>query len=48
MSHPIRGLGFSIGMKNTNFVEDVEFLLLIKFRQIPVSGFREEVENLKR
>ena len=35
MSQPIRGLGghlvFPISPKNTNFVEDVEILLPIKF-----------------
>ena len=30
-----------IGTKNTNLVEDVEILLLVKFRWIPFSGFRE-------
>ena len=34
-------------LKNTNLVEDVEFLLPVKFRQIPFSGFRGEVENVK-
>ena len=50
MSQPIRGqdghLVFSIGPKNTNLVEDVEILLPVKFRQIPFSGFRGEVENV--
>ena len=36
MSQPIRGQGghlaFPIGPKNTNFVEDVEILLPVKFR----------------
>ena len=36
MSQPIRGQGshpvFSIGLKNTNLVEDVEILLPVKFR----------------
>ena len=32
--------------KNTNCVEDVEILLPDKFRWIPFSGFREEVENV--
>ena len=31
--------------KNTTLVEDVEILLPIKFRWIPFSGFRGEVEN---
>ena len=39
-------LFFPIGPKNTNFVEDVENLLLVKFRSIPFSGFRGEVENV--
>ena len=50
MSQPIRGKGghlvFLIGPKNTNLVEDVEILLPIKFRWIPFSGFRGEVENV--
>ena len=40
------GLFFSIGPKNTNLVEDVEILLPVKFRWIPFSGFRGEVENV--
>ena len=51
MSQPIRGWGghlvFQIGPKNTNLVEDVEILHNVKFRWIPFSGFREEVENVK-
>ena len=39
-------LFFPIGPKNTNLVEDVEILLPIKFRWIPFSGFRGEVENV--
>ena len=35
-----------IGPKNTNLVEDIEILLLVKFRWIPFSSFREEVENV--
>ena len=35
-----------IGLKNTNSVEDIEILLPVKFRWIPFSGFREEVENV--
>ena len=35
-----------INLKNTKLVEDVEILLPIKFRWIPFSGFREEVENV--
>ena len=50
MSQPIRGQGghlvFPIGPKNTNLVEDVAILLPIKFRWIPFSGFRGEVENV--
>ena len=50
MSQPIRGQGghliFPISPKNTNLVEDVEILLPVKFRQIPFSGFRREVENV--
>ena len=50
MSQPIRGqgghLGFPIGPKNTNLVEDVEIYLPVKFRQIPFSGFREKVKNV--
>ena len=50
MSQPIRGWGghlvFPISPKNTNLVEDVEILLTVKFRWIPFSGFREEVENV--
>ena len=49
MSQPIRGQGghfvFLIGPKNTNLVEDVEILLPVKFRLIPFSGFRGEVEK---
>ena len=51
MSQPIRGQGghlvFPIGPKNKNLVEDVEIYLPVKFRQIPFSGFRGEVENVK-
>ena len=50
MSQPIRGQGgyfvFQIGPKNTNLVEEVEILLPVKFRWIPFSGFRGEVENV--
>ena len=50
MSQPIRGQGghlvFPIGPKNTNLVKDVEILLPVKFRWIPFSGFRGEVENV--
>ena len=48
MSQPIKGqgshLGFPIGPKNTNLVEDVEILLPMKFCWIPFSGFRREIE----
>ena len=51
MSQPIRGQGghlvFPIGPKNTHLVEDVEISLPVKFRPIPFSGFRGEVENVK-
>ena len=50
MSRPIRGQGshlvFRIGPKSTNLVEGFEILLPIKFRWIPFSGFRGEVENV--
>ena len=50
MSQPIRGQGghlvFPIGPKNTKLVEDVEVLLPVKIRWIPISGFRGEVENV--
>ena len=39
---------FPIGLKNTNLVVDVEILRSVKFRWILFSGFREEVENLKK
>ena len=35
-----------IGPNNINSEEDVEILLLVKFRWIPFSGFRGEVENV--
>ena len=51
MSQPNRGqcghLVFPIGPKNTNLVEDVEFLLPVKFRRILLSSFRGEVEYVK-
>ena len=51
MSQPIRGQGghlvFLIRPKNTNLVEDVEIYLPVKLRQIPFSGFKGEVENMK-
>ena len=50
MSQPIRGQGghlvFPISPKNTYLVEDIEILLPVKFRWIPLSGFRGEVENV--
>ena len=50
MSQLIRGWGghlvFPIGPKNTNLVEGVEILLPVKFRWIPFSRFRGEVENV--
>ena len=50
MFQPIRGQGgdlvFPIGPKNTNLVEDIEILLPVKFRWIPLSGFSREVENV--
>ena len=50
MSQPIRGQGghfvFPIGPKNTNLVEGFETLLPVKFRLIPFSRFRGEVENV--
>ena len=32
--------------RHANWVENVEILLSVKFRWIPFSGFREEVENV--
>ena len=50
MSQPIRGQGghlvFPIGPKNTNLAKDIEILLPVNFRWIPLSGFRGEVENV--
>ena len=50
MSQPIMGHGghlfLPIGPKNTDLVKDVEILLPVKFRWIPFSDFREEVENV--
>ena len=49
MSQQIRGKGchliFPFCLKNRNLVEDVEILLPVKFRWIPISGFEDEVEN---
>ena len=39
-------LVFPIGPKNTSLVEDIEILLPVKFRWIPFSGSRGEVENV--
>ena len=47
MSQPIRGRGGYFGfLNNTNLVEDVYFLLPVKFRKIQFGGFRGEVENV--
>ena len=50
MSQPIKGQGgilvFQISLKNTNLVEEFEILFPVKFRWIPFSGFRGEVENV--
>ena len=50
MSQPFRDLDghlcFPISSKNVNFVENVELLFPIKFRQIPFNGFGH-VENVK-
>ena len=44
MSHAIRGLsgyyGFSMGQKNLNEEEDIEFLHPDNFRQSPFGGYR--------
>ena len=37
---------FSDWTKNTSVIDDVEVLLPVKFRQLPLSGFKEEVENV--
>ena len=37
---------FPIGLKNTNLEKDIEILLPVKFRWIPFSSFRREVENV--
>ena len=51
MSGLIRGRGsplvFRSAEKHVNLVENVGILLLVKFRWILLSGFREEVENVK-
>ena len=50
MYQPIRGQGghivFWISPKNTNLVEDVENLLPVKFRWIPLSCFIGEVKHV--
>ena len=50
MSRPIRGkvaiLVFRSAKKIANLVEDIEFLLPVKFRSIPFNSFRREVENV--
>ena len=50
MSQPIRGqvdhFVFPIDPKNTNFVEDVDILLPVKYCWILFSSFRREVENI--
>ena len=50
MFQPIRGQGghlrFPIGTKNTNLIEGVNDLLLVKFSQNPFSGCGKEVENV--
>ena len=50
MSQAIRGrsgyLGFPIGQKNTNLVEDVGILRPVKFCWLPFRSFRGEVENV--
>ncbi|KAK3083309.1 hypothetical protein FSP39_019138 [Pinctada imbricata] len=51
MCQPIRALGGHIclpfGIKNTNLVEDIEFLLPVRFGEIPCSGCRGDVKNIK-
>ena len=37
---------FPIGQKNPYMAENIETLLLVKFRLVPFSGFRGEVESL--
>ncbi|KAK3105432.1 hypothetical protein FSP39_025136 [Pinctada imbricata] len=39
-------LGFQIGSKNTNLVEGIKYLLPVKFREIPCSRIRGEVESV--
>ena len=47
MPHLLPNLGFLIGPKNTNFVEDIEILLSINFLQIQLSGFRAVLSKKK-
>ena len=46
--HLLPHLGFLIGLKNTNLVEDVEIFLSIKFSEIQFSGFRAVLSKNKR
>ena len=50
MYQPIRGQGgylvFPIHSINKNFAEDVKILIPVKFRWIPSSAFRGEVDNV--
>ena len=44
---PLKPLnGIQRNLTGSKMVEDVEILLLVKFRLIPFSGFRGEVENV--
>ena len=43
---PVHPSWFSIGLKNTSLVEDVELLLPVKFRQILFSCLRKKFENV--
>ena len=51
MSQPIRGRGghlvFPISPKNSNLVEDVEILLPVRLRRIPLSCYRGKCEKLQ-
>ena len=50
-SQPIRGKdvhrSFPIDQKNKTVIEDIQILLTVKFRWIPVMSFREEVRIVK-
>ena len=50
MCQPFKSLGsffvFRMGSKNTHFIEDIETLIPAKFRLIPLSGFRGDVQNV--